>query len=167
MARWWGQVLRHAPAIWVEKGNGITGRVGAQTLSMSQLPRWKWKSEKPIAIGTHNSELTPRCGRISRGGFGTPASLAWKASSRSDARSSGTGSFSCSKPLDYTQERPKAKSCDRSAERHSCGAKALPGRDSTVPCTSPGPDVYCLHCPVLQDLARILEKRPCHALKTT
>jgi hypothetical protein len=31
--------------------------VGAQTLSMSQLPRWKWKSEKPIAIGTHNSEL--------------------------------------------------------------------------------------------------------------
>jgi len=75
MARWWGQVLRHAPAIWVEKGNGITGRVGAQTLSMSQLPRWKWKSEKPIAIGTHNSELTPRCGRILRGGFGTPASL--------------------------------------------------------------------------------------------
>jgi hypothetical protein len=26
-------------------------------LNMSQLPRWKWKSEKPIATGTHNSEL--------------------------------------------------------------------------------------------------------------
>src|SRR6516162_1668245 len=26
-------------------------------------------------------------------------------------------------------------------------------------CNAPGPGVYCLHCPVLQDLARILEKR--------
>jgi hypothetical protein len=27
-------------------------------LSMSQLLRWKWKSEKTFATGIHNSELT-------------------------------------------------------------------------------------------------------------
>jgi hypothetical protein len=30
----------------------------AQTLSMSQLLRWKWKSEKSFATGIHNSELS-------------------------------------------------------------------------------------------------------------
>jgi hypothetical protein len=50
-----GPALRHAPAIWVGKGNGTTGPVSAQTLSMSQLPRWKWKSVKPIATGIPNS----------------------------------------------------------------------------------------------------------------
>jgi hypothetical protein len=28
---------------------------GCQTLSLSQLLRWKWSSEKPFATGTHNS----------------------------------------------------------------------------------------------------------------
>jgi hypothetical protein len=36
-------------------GSGTTGRVGAQMLNMSQLPRWKWKSEKPIATGTRRT----------------------------------------------------------------------------------------------------------------
>jgi hypothetical protein len=57
MARWCGPARRHAPAIWVEKGNGTPGPVSAQTLSMSQLLRWKWNSEKSFATGTHNSEL--------------------------------------------------------------------------------------------------------------
>ena len=51
MAELCGPARRHAPAIWVEKGNGTTGPVSAQTLSMSQLLRWKWKSVKPIATG--------------------------------------------------------------------------------------------------------------------
>src|SRR6266436_9728876 len=59
MGRWCGPALRHAPAIWVEKGNGTPGPVSAQTLSMSQLLRWKWNSEKSFATGTHNSELQP------------------------------------------------------------------------------------------------------------
>ena len=57
MARWCGPALRHAPAIWVQKSNGTTGRASAPTLSMSQLLRLKWKWEKPIATGIHNSEL--------------------------------------------------------------------------------------------------------------
>jgi hypothetical protein len=47
----------------LEKGSGTTGRVSAQTLSMSQLLGWKWNSEKSIATGTHNSE--PPSGRLS------------------------------------------------------------------------------------------------------
>ena len=42
------QIREGAPAIWVKKGNGTTGPVSAQTLSMSQLLRWKWKSVKPM-----------------------------------------------------------------------------------------------------------------------
>ena len=55
MAELCGPARRHAPAIWVENGNGTTGPVSAQTLSMSQLLRWKWKSVKPIATGIPNS----------------------------------------------------------------------------------------------------------------
>jgi integrase len=58
--------LRHAPAIWVEKGSGTTGPASAPTLSMSQLLRWKWKSEKPIATDIRNSELPSE--RLSRCG---------------------------------------------------------------------------------------------------
>ena len=57
MASWCRRALRHAPAIWAEKSTGTTGPISAQILSMSQLLRWKWKSEKSIATGTHNSEL--------------------------------------------------------------------------------------------------------------
>ena len=57
MGRWCGPALRHAPAIWVEKGNGTAGPVSAQTSSMSQLQRWRWSSEKSIATGTRNSEF--------------------------------------------------------------------------------------------------------------
>jgi len=38
--------------------HGTAGRVGAQTLSMSQLLGWKWKSEKPIATGIHNKRAS-------------------------------------------------------------------------------------------------------------
>src|SRR5262249_55915600 len=55
MAKLCGPALRHAPAIWVGKGNGTTGPGSAQTLSMSQLLRWKWKSVKPLATGIPNS----------------------------------------------------------------------------------------------------------------
>src|SRR5262249_31252072 len=55
MARWWEPAWRHAPAVWVRKNDGIIGLVGVQTLSMSQLLRLKWSSEKPTAIDTHNS----------------------------------------------------------------------------------------------------------------
>ena len=58
MARWCGPVLRYAPANWAKQDNGTIGRVGAQTSSMSQLLKWKWKSEKSIATGTPNSELS-------------------------------------------------------------------------------------------------------------
>src|SRR5260370_15786280 len=57
MGRWCWPALRHAPAIWVERSNGTTGRVSAQMLSTSQLLRWTWKSEKPFATGIRNSEL--------------------------------------------------------------------------------------------------------------
>src|SRR5262245_53742650 len=59
MASWWEPAWRHAPAVWVGKNNGIIGLVGVQTLSISQLLRLKWSSEKPTAIDTHNSA----CGR--------------------------------------------------------------------------------------------------------
>ena len=39
--------------------NGITGPVGAQILSMSQLLGRKWNSEKAIATGTHNKSAPP------------------------------------------------------------------------------------------------------------
>jgi hypothetical protein len=38
-----------------KKGSGTVGRVGAQTWSTSQLPRWKWKSGKSTATGTRNN----------------------------------------------------------------------------------------------------------------
>jgi hypothetical protein len=67
MAKLCGRALTHAPAIWVEKGNGTIGPVSAQTSSMSQLLRWKWKSVKPIATGILNSASSYALTRLSLG----------------------------------------------------------------------------------------------------
>jgi hypothetical protein len=56
-----------ACALWVEKGNGTIGPVSAQTSSMSQLLRWKWKSVKPIATGILNSASSYALTRLSLG----------------------------------------------------------------------------------------------------
>jgi hypothetical protein len=55
MARWYLLALKRAPAISEKNGSGTVGRVGAQTSSMSQLPRWKWKSGNSTATDTRNS----------------------------------------------------------------------------------------------------------------
>jgi len=55
MAGWCLLALKRAPAISEKNGSGTVGRVGAQTWSMSQLPRWKWKSGNSTATDTPNS----------------------------------------------------------------------------------------------------------------
>jgi hypothetical protein len=58
-----GVRTRNGEMVWADacavalkiKRNGTNGRLGAQTLSMSQLLRQKSKTEKPCATGIHNS----------------------------------------------------------------------------------------------------------------
>jgi len=53
------QIREGAPAIWVKKGNGTTGPVSAQTLSMSQLLRWR--SNLFVCVHEHSMPRAPLC----------------------------------------------------------------------------------------------------------